>query len=357
MAADAASGNPSIDADGRQFLVSVASVSVRDNDDNDELGTVELHTALVNAIESKDNEIVTWARVKEAAGKDDTCKFLVKVIERGWPVQKSEVNESIRPYYKMKDDLYTLEGVPCIDQRMFIPKSLRKEVLTTLHAAHQGVAGMKSAARGHMWWLKMNSDIEQVRAQCRDCNEGAPSNVREPLSLSDEPEFPWQQAVLDYFDVAALKYLVIADRFSGWPEVFRQNGKAMTLVRTCRNLFSQFGVPEQLSFDGGPPFDSYEWKQFLLQWDIAARLSSANYPQSNGRAELAVKSCRRMLRNNVDGSGNVDTTKMLQALLQYRNTPTATTENVSRIYVPWETTSRCPLNSATKTRSHHNVIR
>ena len=32
-----------------------------------------------------------------------------------------------------------------------------------------------------------------------------------------------------------------------------------------------------------------------------------------------------MLRNNVDGNGNVDTTKMLKALLQYRNTPTATT--------------------------------
>ena len=46
---------------------------------------------------------------------------------------------------------------------------------------------------------------------------------------------------MDYFDVAGLKYLVIRDRFTGWPEVFRQNGKAMTLVRTYRNLFSQFG--------------------------------------------------------------------------------------------------------------------
>ena len=79
----------------------------------------------------------------------------------------------------------------------------------------------------------MNADIEQTRAQCCDCNQGGPSDAREPLMLSSEPEFPLQQAVMDYFDVAALKYLVVADPFTGWPEVFSQNGKAMTLVKTC----------------------------------------------------------------------------------------------------------------------------
>ena len=130
--------------------------------------------------------------------------------------------------------------------------------------------------------------------------------------LSPEPEFPWQKAVLDYFEDAALKYL----------EEWQSND---LLVKTCRNLFAQFGVPEELSFDGGPPFDGYEWKRFLIQWDIAPRLSSANYAQPNGRAEMAVKSCRRMMRNNTDGNGQVHTTRMMKALLQYRNTPSAIT--------------------------------
>ena len=55
--------------------------------------------------------------------------------------------------------------------------------------------------------------------------------------LSPEPEFPWQKAVLDYFEDAALKYL----------EEWQSND---LLVKTCRNLFAQFGVPEELSFDG-----------------------------------------------------------------------------------------------------------
>ena len=323
VAADATSRNPSSD-DGRETLVSIASAtSPGDNELESDL--TELHSAMVLAMSARDDKIVSWNRVKEVASKDDTCTYLNDAIEHGFPHSKADADECLRPYYKLKDDLYTVEGVPCLNGRMYIPKSLRREVLATLHAAHQGVVGMKAAARGRFWWLGMNADIEQVRSQCRDCNEGAPSNVREPLTLSPEPEFPWQQAVLDYFEYAALKFLVIADRFTGWPEVFRMNGKAMTLIKTCRNLFAQFGVPEELSFDGGPPFDSIEWKQFLTQWDIGIRQSSANYPQSNGRAELAVKSCKRLICGNIDGHGNLDTNKMMKALLQYRNTPNATT--------------------------------
>ena len=193
---------------------------------------------MVNAIISKDDDVVSWKRVKTAAAEDDTCRLLIDVISHGFPQSKDGLQECLRPYHKLRDDLYVVEGVPCINGRTFIPKSLRREVLATLHAAHQSPSGMKAAVRGRFWWLRMNADIEQVRAQCRDCNEGAPSNVREPLALSNEPEFPWQQAVLDYFELAALKFLVVADRFTGWPEVFRQNGKAITLVKTCRNLFA-----------------------------------------------------------------------------------------------------------------------
>ena len=316
FAADATSRNPSSDAEMRTLFVSMSSMDSEDHGDAE-----AIHSALVNAVISQDDDIVSWNRVREAASKDDLCMSICAAIEEGFPQRKSEAAECIRPYYKLKDGLYSLDGVPFLDGRMFIPKSLRRETLAILHAAHQGSAGMKAAARNRFWWLGMDSDIDQVRAQCRDCNKGAPSNTKEPLSSSPDPDYPWQKIVMDYFDLAAINYLVVADRYTGWPEIFRQNGKVMTLVRTCRNVFSQFGVPEEVSTDGGPPFNSIEWKQFLVQWDIASRKSSANYPQSNGRAELAVKTCKRMLRSNTDSNGNLDTAKVTKALLQYRNTP------------------------------------
>ena len=51
------------------------------------------------------------------------------------------------------------------------------------------------------------------------------------------------------------------------------------------------------------------------------RLSSAYHPHSNQRAELAVKTAKRLIRENVDKSGKLNNDKFSRALLNYRNTP------------------------------------
>ena len=82
-----------------------------------------------------------------------------------------------------------------------------------------------------------------------------------------------------------------------------------------------FGVPEQLSSDGGPEYTSDAFQKFLKTWGVKHRLSSAYHPQSNGRAEVTVKAMKRLLRDNVDHNGNLDTDAVTRAILQIRNTP------------------------------------
>ena len=62
-------------------------------------------------------------------------------------------------------------------------------------------------------------------------------------------------------------------------------------------------------------------KQWLKSWGTTTRLSSAYYPQSNGRAEAGVKSLKRCLRGNTGRNGSINTDSVARALLQYRNTP------------------------------------
>jgi hypothetical protein len=50
-------------------------------------------------------------------------------------------------------------------------------------------------------------------------------------------------------------------------------------------------------------------------------MSSAYHPQSNGRAEVAVKAVKRLMRTNVSSAGTLDTDCFLKAMLQFRNTP------------------------------------
>ena len=63
------------------------------------------------------------------------------------------------------------------------------------------------------------------------------------------------------------------------------------------------------------------FQAWLKEWDITHRVSSAYFPHSNSRAETAVKSSKRMLRDTITRSGAVDNDKWLKAVLQYRNTP------------------------------------
>lgn len=49
--------------------------------------------------------------------------------------------------------------------------------------------------------------------------------------------------------------------------------------------------------------------------------TSAFFPHSNARAEIAVRQAKRMIRENTDKSGNLDNDKFARALLNYRNTP------------------------------------
>ena len=52
----------------------------------------------------------------------------------------------------------------------------------------------------------------------------------------------------------------------------------------------------------------------------ASQIVICIHPQSNGRAEVAVKSAKRLLRSNTDSSGTLDNDRFLRAMMQLRNT-------------------------------------
>eukprot|EP00111_Clytia_hemisphaerica_P024894 TCONS_00073371-protein len=127
----------------------------------------------------------------------------------------------------------------------------------------------------------------------------------------------------DYFIVASHHYLTIIDKYSGWNCLYHfgpNEATSATLISTCRTLFTNYGVPEEFSSDGGPQLTANKFKQFLSDWGVKHRLSSAEYPQSNGRAELGVKAAKRILLDNLSPNGTIDNNKVSRAILQYRNT-------------------------------------
>ena len=116
------------------------------------------------------------------------------------------------------------------------------------------------------------------------------------------------------------------DRLSGWVEIFKAphgtaQAGAQGVIAAIRAQFTTFGVPEEIFSDGGQEFSSAATADFLIRWEVRHRMSSAYFPQSNGRAEVAVKKAKRMLMHNVGPAGSLANDGLLRALLQARNTP------------------------------------
>ena len=90
--------------------------------------------------------------------------------------------------------------------------------------------------------------------------------------------------------------------------------------------FSTFGVAQVLCTDGAKVYTSAEMNKFYSLWGITHRVSSAYHPAANKRAEVGVKSAKRIIRENVGPNGTLNTNKVTQALLAHRNCPDPTTQ-------------------------------
>ena len=77
---------------------------------------------------------------------------------------------------------------------------------------------------------------------------------------------------------------------------------AASLIRSCRQMFATYGVPGRISSDDGPQLKAGAFKNFMGTWGVDHRRSSAYLPQSNGRAEVGVKSMERILTENISES-------------------------------------------------------
>ena len=294
--------------------------------DTEPTGGPEIAAARLNSLchSSPDISFTSISDLKAATAQDQSLQDLIATITNGFPSTHHLTPSGIRQYFNVRDDLWVDNGMVMFKDRMVVPTSLRKQVLRSLHAAHQGIEGMRARAATSVYWPGMNVDLRNTRKNCQTCNEIAPSLPREPLILHPTPAYPFQQVVGDYFHFCGHIYLSLVDRFSGWPVIFhygRTHPNSNLLISNLRSVFMTYGTPELFFSDGGPPFTSNALTSFFSTWQVKFETSSARYPQSNGRAELGVKTVKRLLEENTASDGSLDSDKACQALLQYRNTP------------------------------------
>ena len=189
--------------------------------------------------------------------------------------------------------------------RTVISSLLRALILNTLHSAHQGVSCMTSRAESNVFWLGITPANANLRARWRSCNERVPSQPHGPPLAGQEPVYPFQCICTDYFKYKSCNYMVVVDRYFGWPIVQQSRDVSSGLVKCLREIFVTYGIADELSSDGEPEFTAEETQQLLSNWGVHHRLSSVALAHSNGRAELGVKTCKRMLMDNTGPNSEI----------------------------------------------------
>ena len=285
-------------------------------------------TVLITAVSALSNiegiKAITWEKVQQETVNDPMMLQLLEAVEEGFSVKRISDLPDLKPYAKLKQSLSAVDDVVLYKNRVVVPPTLREQILENLHSAHQGVSSMVSRAQASVFWPGISSDIQRIRDKCFHCNRIAPSQPSAPPTQPMLPEYPFQSICSDYFTDSGTDYLIVVDRYSNWPSVQRTaHGEANSknLVGELKKHCATFGIPEELSSDGGPQFTSAETRSFLDDFGINSRVSSVSFPHSNCRAEIGVKTMKRLILDNTGPGGSLDTDKVLRGMLQYRNTP------------------------------------
>ena len=292
---------------------------------DDQLHAIQMENQLQESLISSLHytHTVDWEQVQTATSSDENMLLLLSTIEDGLPEFKHQFPPPIREYRR---HLYISDCIVIYKDRIVIPPSLRPTCLSTLHAAHQGTSAMTAKAEASIFWPGITNDIQATRANCQHCNRMASSQAALPPTPLTLPEYSFQCICANYFHYRGHTYLVIVDRYSNWPIVERAEDGAQGLIKTLRHTFATYGIPDELSFDGGPEFIDHTTRGFLHQWGVHHRLSSVAFQHSNCRAEVGVKSVKRLITGNVGKDGAININAFQEAILQYRNTPDPTTK-------------------------------
>jgi transposase InsO family protein len=237
---------------------------------------------------------------------------LQSVIQDGWPDNKQQVPFDVKQYWESRSELVVSNGIIYKGMRIVVPPSLRQYMVKLIHQSHLGIVKCKQRAREVLYWPAMHSDIEQAVKDCSKCAEFQNNQPKEPMKPTETPDLPFMEVGTDIFELDSKHYILIVDYYSKFIEVDElPDMSSKATITALKSQFCRHGIPQVVRSDNGPQYSSSEFRKFCLEFGISHRTSSPHTPHSNGAAEKAVQTVKRMWKKS---------DKHL-SLLDYRTTP------------------------------------
>ena len=178
-----------------------------------------------------------------------------------------------------------------------------------------GTAKTINLIRREYFWLTTVKDVRQYCESCVTCASSypAPSHRRARLTLSSQPQKPWQEIAIDIKGPFGTKpskrghrYVLVAiELFTRAAEIVPIPDKSAKTVASdiIRDLFCRRGIPESLLIDRGCEFDNLTLGTIAHELGIDKKRISALHPQANGTVKRLNRTIGDMLRKATNTHG------------------------------------------------------
>ena len=206
-----------------------------------------------------------------------------------------------------------------------------------LREVHEGVCGNHIGARAlaakalrqGYYWPTMLKDATDLVRKCKIFQEHAKIShlPSEPLTSVTSP-WPFQQWGLDILGPLPIgksqcKFIIVAvDYFTKWVEAEPLATIIEQKIRNFvwRSIICRFGIPRALVSDNGKQFDNPKFRDFCAELGIKNYYSSPAHPQSNGQAEVTIRTLKAALKTKLEDLKGKWVEYLPEVLWAYRTT-------------------------------------
>ena len=267
-------------------------------------------------------------KMKNATQNDDVSQKIIEAITNNhWENLKNKPEYT--PYYGIKEELYVSDGIIFRMNKIIVPQRLQQSVIHTAHSmGHLGMTKMKAMVRARYWFPEMDRMIENTVKKCYECQITTKHHREEPVKMTKIPEQPWESVSADFGGPYPDGHynLVVVDKRTRYPEVEQQyTTAAKPTIQKMREIMARNGIPRRLETDGGPPFNSTEFKEFSKEMGFEHHIVTPEHARANGEAESFMKMLNKT-EQIAKLQGENSKTAITNMLMGYRSTPHPATQ-------------------------------
>jgi len=207
-----------------------------------------------------------------------------------------------------------IDGIIYYDNRLYIPKAMRKDILGECHdsptAGHPGRSRTWANIEEQYYWPDVRKDTFEHVDTCHLCQKTKldrqkPAGLLIPIP---SPKAPFEEITCDFIvrmppSEGYTAICVFVDRltkmaiFAATTNDVSSKGFAKLFLD---NVYKRFGLPRSMITDRGTQYTADFWTELSKALGVTSKLSTAYHPQTDGQTEIVNQWLEQYLRSYVN---------------------------------------------------------